>query len=427
MKHNNNGSKGLALLLTVAFCLTAICTPLPAAPDSKSELQRQIEELEQENAKIKKQVDQLHERAVDQQEILDRINSQIHNLQKQIDLTNSQMDELDEEIKSLQDSIAQKTKEMDQTLELFKKRLRALYMTGGAASDIALLFSADGTAEYLARQELMKNISRNDKALINRLKEDIASIETETEQMEQNKAEIEQTKKALSVKQSELSEKYDQANDIKKEIDSQKGDAEELRRKQEAEEEALNQKLVAIIMEEKRKAEEAKKEQEKQEESTSSSGSSTSGSSGNSSSSSSGSSSYPVLTSTDFLWPVEGFYHVESPFGMRWGRLHKGIDISQSGIYGEPILAAADGKVSWTSNDENGYGYYVMINHGEKDGKNYTTLYAHMSRYIVSMGQSVKRGQIIGYVGSTGRSTGPHCHFEIRVDGTPVNPMNYFS
>jgi mRNA-degrading endonuclease toxin of MazEF toxin-antitoxin module len=107
-------------------------------------------------------------------------------------------------------------------------------------------------------------------------------------------------------------------------------------------------------------------------------------------------------------------------------RIAEGIDIAGSGIKGKPIVAAADGIVSIATYNTGGYGYYVMVNHGTgSDGKKYVTLYAHMTKYIVKVGQSVRKGQTIGYVGTSGASTGYHLHFEIRANGSAVNPLKY--
>ena len=111
---------------------------------------------------------------------------------------------------------------------------------------------------------------------------------------------------------------------------------------------------------------------------------------------------------------------VTSEFGPRWGGFHPGIDIAPG--YGTPIEAAKDGVVAfagWMS----GYGNFVIIDHGG----GFATAYGHQSRLAVSDGQVVSAGQVIGYVGSTGFSTGPHLHFEIRVNGTAVNPRSYES
>jgi murein DD-endopeptidase MepM/ murein hydrolase activator NlpD len=121
-------------------------------------------------------------------------------------------------------------------------------------------------------------------------------------------------------------------------------------------------------------------------------------------------------SSSGFIWPVNG--PVVSPFGMRWGRLHAGIDIAAPS--GTPIQAAASGRVvlaGWVG----GYGNYTCIDHGG----GIATCYAHQSSVAVSAGASVSQGQVIGYVGCTGHCFGPHLHFEVRVNGTPVDPLGY--
>lgn len=121
-------------------------------------------------------------------------------------------------------------------------------------------------------------------------------------------------------------------------------------------------------------------------------------------------------SSSGLIWPVNG--PVVSPFGMRWGRLHAGIDIAVP--IGTPIHAAAAGTVviaEWVS----GYGNYTCINHGG----GLATCYAHQESFAVSVGQSVAQGQVIGYTGCTGHCLGPHLHFEVRINGTPVDPMGY--
>jgi murein DD-endopeptidase MepM/ murein hydrolase activator NlpD len=127
-------------------------------------------------------------------------------------------------------------------------------------------------------------------------------------------------------------------------------------------------------------------------------------------------SSSPAPSSSGFIWPVSG--PVVSPFGMRWGRLHAGIDIAVPS--GTPIHAAASGRVvlaGWVS----GYGNYTCIDHGG----GIATCYAHQSSFAVGAGQSVSQGQVIGYSDCTGHCFGPHLHFEVRVNGTPVDPLGY--
>jgi murein DD-endopeptidase MepM/ murein hydrolase activator NlpD len=129
-----------------------------------------------------------------------------------------------------------------------------------------------------------------------------------------------------------------------------------------------------------------------------------------------GQSSSTVPSSAGLIWPVSG--PVTSPFGWRWGRMHEGIDIGVS--YGTPIHAAASGTVIYCG-WESGYGNLTVLDHGG----NLATAYGHQSSIAVSCGQLVNQGDVIGNVGSTGHSTGPHLHFEVRVNGSPVDPMGY--
>lgn len=121
-------------------------------------------------------------------------------------------------------------------------------------------------------------------------------------------------------------------------------------------------------------------------------------------------------SSAGLVWPVSG--PITSPFGWRWGRLHQGIDIGAS--TGTPIRAAAAGTIIYCG-WESGYGNLVVID----NGGNLATAYGHQSAIAVTCGQQVSQGQVIGYVGCTGECTGPHLHFEVRVDGNPVDPMGY--
>jgi len=124
----------------------------------------------------------------------------------------------------------------------------------------------------------------------------------------------------------------------------------------------------------------------------------------------------PSGDGSGFAWPVSGT--VVSPFGMRWGRLHAGIDIAAP--TGTPVVASASGRVAYAGS-MSGYGLIVVIQHAGS----IATAYAHNSSLAVAPGQSVSRGQVIASVGCTGHCYGPHVHFEVRVNGTPVDPMGY--
>ena len=120
--------------------------------------------------------------------------------------------------------------------------------------------------------------------------------------------------------------------------------------------------------------------------------------------------------SGDFIYPIDGAF--TSPFGQRWGRLHAGIDLAAP--TGRPIRAAASGRVIIAA-PTGGYGLYTCIAHNSS----ISTCYAHQSRFGAGVGEAVRQGEVIGYVGNTGHSFGAHLHFEVRVNGRPVDPMGY--
>lgn len=129
------------------------------------------------------------------------------------------------------------------------------------------------------------------------------------------------------------------------------------------------------------------------------------------------------ITTGKFIWPVPSCRMISSPFGYRYGGFHKGIDISGNGVYGKDIIAADGGTVAEvnTSGWGAGYGKYVIIDHGG----GFRTLYAHCSSVLVSAGQKVSQGQLIAKIGESGDASGPHLHFEVQVNGQPVNPTSY--
>ena len=126
----------------------------------------------------------------------------------------------------------------------------------------------------------------------------------------------------------------------------------------------------------------------------------------------------PSIT-TPSMWPARG--EVSSPYGLRWGGsdFHPGIDIAND--MGTPIVATADGTVAVAGWNSGGYGNMVDIDHGN----GLMTRYGHAMQVVVVPGQHVRRGQVIAYMGSTGYSTGPHVHYEVRINGSPVNPVGY--
>lgn len=124
-----------------------------------------------------------------------------------------------------------------------------------------------------------------------------------------------------------------------------------------------------------------------------------------------------------FIWPVPSTHNITSGYGARWGTFHSGIDISGGNCYGADIVASDAGTVTWAGYDDSGYGNYVIIDHGN----GYATLYGHCSEVYVSTGQTVAQGETVAAIGSTGYSTGPHLHFEVRSGSERLDPSNFVS
>lgn len=373
---------------------------------SLTELQQEQAKLEQEQEENDAKLASLKEDQSKQQEYKDALDAQMQNLQSQIDGLNTQINSLDASIEEKNTAIAEKQKNIDEDVETLKERLCAIYMMGDA-STLEILLQSESVIDMAQKVELLNIITEHDTKLIAQLTADMESIADE-------KAEIESEKEQVAAARTELESKGS-------ELASVQAEAERVL-------EELNQSVASVQAESDRIAEEkaqasaeidqwwkdyyAQLAAQENQQNNGSSGSS-GGSSG-----SIGSGGY--VSTGNFTWPVPGFTNISCGYSSG----HKAIDISGGGrtIYGTPIVAADSGKVV-TATYHYSYGNYVMIDHGG----GYSTLYAHASSLAVSAGQTVTKGQTIAYVGSTGNSTGPHLHFEVRVNGVRQNPFNWFS
>lgn len=381
----------------------------------KSKLDSQLSELEKQQKQIEQDKKSLEQDKTKKEQLKEQLQRQISNTQQQIALCNEEIESLSSEISAQEKQIEEKNAELEQNKEDFKQRIRAMYMSGGN-SDLLMLLGADDFADYLNRSELSRSVSQRDQELMEQIAKAISEIEAEKAQIESKKEERTSAKKTLASKQKNLKDQMAEVNDL---IDAIEDKQEELDDTSDSAQSAMNE--VTALMKELLDNKPTEKKP-----STSSSGSA-SGGSGGSGGSGSG------MSSNMFLWPVSGSYTITSPFGNRIhpisgvSKFHKGVDISGGGINGKPILAVEDGEVLLAGYNAGGYGNYVILSHGTlSDGNRYETLYGHMSSYIVSSGQTVKRGQVIGYVGSTGASTGPHLHLEVHRNGSLTDPMSYF-
>lgn len=383
-------------VLSVVLCLamltlTAVCTPhlpLTASAATLSELQQQLENAKANSNQIKAQIAELEKANAPYEEQKSALQKQISATQKEIELYQSQINALEAQVKELEKSIAQTELDLRKAINQFKQRLVAMYTSGNIYSGLELLGSSDSIAQYLSKTQLLESVSKQENEAMQVLLGYIDRLSAEQEQLAAEQEQLAASKTVIDQKKAELTEQYNKVNAIIKENE---GAIHNLESK-EADYAQMQKDLAAAI--EKKKQEQANP---------------------------------PTSGTGRFMWPVPGYYKLSEQYGWRicpihGKEFHRGIDISSSGIYGAKIVAADSGDVI-LSKYYGGYGNCIMIDHNN----GYVTLYAHMkSLSPLKVGSKVNKGDTIGYVGSTGDSTGPHLHFEIQKNGSTVDPMSFF-
>ena len=403
MKHFSHSKKFISLLLSVAVAMTmtlsTVMTPLAAA--SVSDLRQKLQEQQAALEKVNQQLKETQSNKADAQALKTQLEQQKSLLLSQIGTLTEQIGGLDNEIVNKQDEINQKQQEVDQKQAEydqrwadFKDRMRAMQRLNDGGS-IALLSSATNLYQLLTFATTLEQIVSKDEEICQQLEDEHTQLEQQRAELEQAKADLEATKAdyeaqkaALNSKTSELAENISQTD--------------ESISKAEAEEQALKEAQI----EANKKVDEAAKELD---------------AALNAANQAYGNAS--IQCSLDFGRPLATYKYISCYFG---GNGHRGTDYAAPG--GTEIYAVSGGVVTAAAYHYS-WGYYVQVYHGKDDnGNSYSTLYAHMnSAPIVSVGQSVSKGQTLGYVGSTGNSTGNHLHLEMKVNNVLVNVMNYLS
>jgi len=393
----------ISLLLCAVITVTTFFS-FTASADTKSDLQNDIAALRNQSAQLEKEIKELKSKKADQQAIVSAIQRKIANTQAQILRCNREIDSVNAKINANKAEIKQKNEEIEAQKLAFKKRIRAIYMSGGSDNSLSVLMGADNFADFLQLSQLTSSVSARDKAMIEDI---VAEIEVINAKMAENEKLLKSQvaiKDSIAAQQRQLQAEEAEAENILNDIASDQSSAESDNKDIEAEIAAKQKELSKIL---------------------------------------SASSGKTFINSNSGLaWPVPSCFSISSYYGSRWGRNHNGIDIAGGGIYGKPIVAMADGYVYMVYSScphrakspmcscGGGYGNYVAVDHGTLtiggSSANYKAYYAHMDSVAVGNGQYVKQGQVLGYVGTTGRSTGYHLHFGIMVNNGWVNPMNYF-
>jgi murein DD-endopeptidase MepM/ murein hydrolase activator NlpD len=395
---NHRFRKILAVLMALAVMLPLFSGALPVTAQAVSE--DELEELKSERDALVKQrqeqqavVDNLKQQQASVLAIKQALDERNTYTQWQIELTQQEIDLYEDMItdKSLE---VEEAKELEnEQLDKYRSRVRAME-ENGSYNFVAYLLNTSSLGELLTAVDDIGEIMESDRELEDAYIEARENTEAVVEEYEEYKSGIEEKQEELREEQEELQSELDEATQLITDITANlEENAAVLAEFEAAEQEAETNVANMVIALEKQNA--------------ASSGGSVSG-------------------TGQFIWPVPSCTYLTSRFGLRvhpiYGttKSHTGVDI---GAASGATIVAADGGTVVMAGVNSGYGNCVMIDHGN----GYKTLYGHMSSIAVSNGQTVSQGETIGYVGSTGVSTGPHCHYEVWKDGSRIDPEQFYT
>ena len=394
----------IAVLLAFALAFGALPAPAFAVTQAEiDELERKKEAIEEKVEEKQAVVDELEEKhasVLEQKQALDERNDYLY----------EQLNINAEQIALYNELIAQKAREVDaakakelEQLARYRRRVRAME-ENGQADFLAMLLNANSLGEFLTAIDDIGEIMESDKML-----ED--AYIAARENTERVKADYEQYKTTLEAKKEEL-------NAEKVRIEAEIDEAAQLIEKIKGDIETYSEELAELEQAQKDAEEQKRREEEARRAAEAAAAAAAAGETGGT-----GAGGGESLSSGNFAWPVSCTY-ITSRVGGRIHpisgvyKYHSGMDIGCS--YGDAVWAS-DGGTVVLAGVNGGYGNCVMIDHGFVNGDHYYTLYGHLSSIAVSYGQAVSQGDIVGYVGSTGVSTGPHLHFEIRNSAGPTD------
>jgi murein DD-endopeptidase MepM/ murein hydrolase activator NlpD len=371
-------------LITAIVCLASVVfTPSAVSAVTDDQLQSTLNDVNDQLGQAKSEYQKANEELDSLIAQISVLENQISGTEVEISETEALIAEYDAQLAQLAIEIAQMEEEVGDQNSALNQKLRIMYETDDG-SMFTVLLGSESVVDFLSNLEMVKRIHESDRELLDEL-------QAKLDELEAKKAEVQKIEEMLNNQKTVLVERKNALDADKAELGVAKGRAQEIR-------DAAYEDLVELEKESKRIEQEL-------------------------------AARHSDLTygGGPLSWPCYG--RITSEYGMRVNPvhgayiLHAGIDIGVP--TGTAIHAAADGVVifaGWSG----GYGNFVMVDHGiMEDGRAVVTCYAHNSGFAVSSGTSVLKGDTIAYAGSTGNSTGPHCHFEVRVNGSPQNPRNW--
>lgn len=375
----------LLMLLPILFSILSL-TASAVSRTELEQLQKNAQNLASEKKALEAKLKELEKSQSNAMEKKESLDKQIDVINREIDNTEAQIEEYNGLIADKEAELKAATEKEKEQEEQFKARVREME-ENGTVSYFSILFKANSLSDLLGRMDFIGEIMDYDKNLMNNLIEIKNSIAEAQNELKADRASLEEQKANLSQKQKELGSSLAAAENLMASLEQKKEDYAKTYAKMEAEEEKLKNQIAEMI-----------KELERQNKGKTGTGT--------------------------YIWPAPGYSRITSEFGSRLHPIlgvyksHNGIDIGAPS--GANIVAADSGTVI-TSEYSSSFGNYVVISHGG----GLATLYAHMSKRLVSVNDTVSQGDRIGLVGSTGLSTGPHLHFSVLKNGQYVNPMDY--
>ena len=387
----------------IPVVVAALLTPNFAVLAEDEDLQNQLSDVQNRMA-------QESEKKAQAEAVIGSVNDKLYAIQQQLEAAQRDYQAVANELKATEEKIAATQAELEKTRArlkvregVFTKRVRDIYMHG-QLSYLDVVLGAKDFSDFSNRMELLRRIIDADITLISDIRKERAAIETAKQELETQRARQAQLRDQAAAKRDEIESRRKEQQAILYQAQNDKAVAEQAYNEYQQSSQAIAEML-------------RQRAADRAAQAAAAAAQASSGGGG-------GGSDYyqPVSGSGAMIWPVNGV--VTSPYGYRTHPIfgttiyHSGIDIGVD--YGTPVHAADGGVVveaGWIS----GYGYAVIIDHGN----GLSTLYGHNQELAVSEGQSVSQGQVIAYAGSTGNSTGPHVHFEVRANGDPVDPSAY--
>lgn len=409
----------LCVLMVGGLLTSALLSIVYAA--SSSEIRKELDALKGQADEIAAQSAALEEQlSANESETQSVIDKKVA-IDLRISVTEAEIENVNAQIQQYSLLIAEKQSELEDAMERqeemnakYKARLRAMEETG-KVSYWSILFKANSFSDLLSRIDSIHEVAEADNRMLKELQALADEIQADRLELEQELTAQEEAKAELSQMEQTLQAQRSEADALLLELAAAYDSLSDDYLANEAREDELRQQIIATQLEYEKalSAEEAARLAEQNKNNVAGGGGGSTSSAG----------STGGGASSGFVSPLN-YLTVTCPYGWRihpiFGdkRFHTGVDLAAN--QGDPIYAIASGTVT-SATYSDAYGYNVSISHGN----GYGSMYAHMTNYVVSAGQYVSQGEVIGYVGSTGWSTGPHLHFEIYVNGATVNPMDY--